>query len=78
MDWNKPGKSIVVTACAVLFVFIVHVAVYLLYRLRVCIFTKACVRKNDKQTALGRTLSSLEEAQKENFLNPNTIIDLKL
>lgn len=118
LDWTKPGKAIVVTACAILFVFIIHVGVYCLYRLRVCLFTKLCLRhqgshhdaelgehlNSDKQqhaeaaqqpaqhiyqqhldnnnkgkmTSLSRTVSALEAAQREQFLNPNSIVELKM
>lgn len=79
LDWSKPGKSIVVSAAGLFFVFIVHLLCYSMYRLRVWIFTKACLRDgNEKLTSIHRTLSSLEDNQRENFINSNTIIDLKV
>ncbi|XP_055683041.1 protein rolling stone [Lutzomyia longipalpis] len=82
LDWRRPGKAIVISACGILFVFIVHLAVFCLYRLRVCLYTKVCIwsrnRRMKKMSSLGRTLSSLEDAQKENFLGPSTIIDVKM
>lgn len=82
LDWSKPGKSIVVSAAGILFVFIVHFFVYCMYRLRVCIFTNVCVRHHDDKdkTRLGmpRTISSLESGQKEHFLNSNTVVELKI
>lgn len=79
LDWSRPGKSIVISAFAVLFVFLVHVIVYSLYKVRLCIYTKICVRyRNNKKMSLVRTLSTMDDAQKENFLNPTAIIDLKL
>uniref|UniRef100_A0A6P4FBM6 Protein rolling stone-like n=1 Tax=Drosophila rhopaloa TaxID=1041015 RepID=A0A6P4FBM6_DRORH len=44
MDWTKPGKAIIVTACAIIFTFFVHFCCYLLYRGRVWLFTKLCIR----------------------------------
>ncbi|XP_037960965.1 protein rolling stone [Teleopsis dalmanni] len=44
LDWTKPGKAIIVTACAIIFVFVVHFCCYLLYRGRVWLFTKLCIR----------------------------------
>lgn len=78
LDWSRPGRSIVVSAVAVLFVFVVHVIVYSLYKVRLCIYTKICLRYRNKKSSLVRTLSALDDAQKENFLNPTAIIDLKL
>ncbi|XP_055848520.1 protein rolling stone [Episyrphus balteatus] len=46
LDWTKPGKAIVVTVCAVLFVFVVHFGCYLLYRCRIWLFTKLCIRES--------------------------------
>lgn len=82
LDWSKPGKSIVVSAAGILFVFVVHFLVYCMYRLRVCIFTNVCVRHHDDKdkTRMGmpRTISSLESGQKEHFLNSNTVVELKI
>lgn len=80
LDWSKPGKSIVVSAAGILFVFVIHFMVYCMYRLRVCIFTNACLRHEDreKMNSLSRTVSALEAAQKEQFLNPNTVVELKI
>uniref|UniRef100_A0A1B0CZ84 Uncharacterized protein n=1 Tax=Phlebotomus papatasi TaxID=29031 RepID=A0A1B0CZ84_PHLPP len=82
LDWSRPGKAIVISACGILFVFIVHLVVFCMYRLRVCLYTKVCIwtrnRRMKKMSTLGRTLSSLEDAQKENFLGPSTIIDVKM
>ncbi|KAM7351270.1 headbutt [Cochliomyia hominivorax] len=44
LDWTKPGKAIIVTVCAIIFVFIVHFCCFLLYRARVWLFTKLCIR----------------------------------
>ncbi|XP_055387253.1 protein rolling stone-like [Condylostylus longicornis] len=44
LDWTKPGKAVIVSICAVIFVAIVHFLCYTLYRLRVCLFKKLCVR----------------------------------
>lgn len=80
LDWSKPGKSIVVSAAGILFVFIIHFMVYCMYRLRVCIFTNAClgIHEDKEKMSLSRTVSSLENAQKEQFLNPNTIVELRI
>lgn len=80
LDWSKPGKSIVVSAAGILFVFVIHFIVYCMYRLRVCIFANACLRIHDdkEKMSLSRTVSSLENAQREQFLNPNTIVELKI
>lgn len=45
LDWRKPGKAIVVSLACIFSVFIVHVFVYCLYRFRVCIFRKFCMRQ---------------------------------
>lgn len=44
LDWTKPGKAIIVTVCAIIFVFVVHFCCFLLYRARVWLFTKLCIR----------------------------------
>ncbi|XP_018786961.1 PREDICTED: uncharacterized protein LOC108967788, partial [Bactrocera latifrons] len=44
LDWTKPGKAIIVTVCAIIFVVVVHFCCYLLYRTRVWLFTKLCIR----------------------------------
>lgn len=49
LDWSKPGKAIVVSAACVFFVFLVHFLVFCLYRCRVCIFTKFCIRQRPFQ-----------------------------
>lgn len=69
-----------VSAAGILFVFVIHFMVYCMYRLRVCIFTNACLRihEDKEKMSLSRTVSSLENAQKEQFLNPNTIVELKI
>lgn len=76
LDWSKPGKAIVVCIACICSVFIVHILVYCLYRCRVCIFKKFCLRErnfhqyvaNDdqviyenNQTMKSRTPSSHEE-----------------
>lgn len=80
LDWSKPGKSIVVSAAAILFVFVVHFVVFLMYRARVFIFRNAClgIHEDKERMSLSRTVSSLEGGQKEQFLNPNTIVELKI
>lgn len=45
LDWRKPGKSIVVSLGCIFCVVIVHMLVYCLYRFRVCIFEKFCMRQ---------------------------------
>lgn len=45
LDWRKPGKAIVVSLGCIFSVFVVHVLVYYLYRCRVCIFKKFCMRE---------------------------------
>lgn len=99
LDWTKPGKSIVVCAAGVFFVFVVHFFCYCLYCLRVWLYAQVCLpetsssvdnlsggsgstRKTlgssrEKISSITRTLSSMEESQREQFLNPSTIIDLK-
>lgn len=80
LDWSKPGKSIVVSAAGILFVFVVHFMVYSLYRIRVCLFTNLCLRDDDKEkmNSLSRTVSEMEVAQRQQFLNPNTVVELKI
>lgn len=46
LDWTKPGKAIIVTVCAIIFVFVVHFVCFLLYRARVWLFTKLCIRSS--------------------------------
>ncbi|XP_013099839.1 uncharacterized protein LOC106082070 [Stomoxys calcitrans] len=46
LDWRKPGKAIIVTVCAIIFVFVVHFVCFLLYRARVWLFTKLCIRSS--------------------------------
>lgn len=45
LDWRKPGKAIVVSLGCIFCVVIVHLLVYCLYRFRVCIFEKFCMRE---------------------------------
>lgn len=45
LDWRKPGKAIVVSLGCIFCVVIVHMLVYCLYRFRVCIFEKFCMRE---------------------------------
>lgn len=45
LDWRKPGKAIVVSLGCIFCVVIVHMLVYCLYRFRVCIFEKFCMRQ---------------------------------
>ncbi|XP_063701311.1 protein rolling stone isoform X2 [Culicoides brevitarsis] len=81
MDWSRPGKALAISVGGLIFVFIVHFICYLVYRVRVCIYNACCRKDNerDKFTALGRTLSTnLDTSQRQNFLNPTTIIDLKV
>lgn len=80
LDWGKPGKSFVISVGAVAFVFFMHCLVHSMYRLKIFIFSRICKRNHegDKMPALTRTVSSLESAQREQFLNPSAIIDLKL
>lgn len=78
LDWSQPGKAIVVSAFGVVFTFIMHMLVFLLYRIRLCIYTKLCVRYRNKKSSIARTLSTLDDGQKENFLNPTAILDLRI
>lgn len=48
LDWRKPGKAIIVTVCAILFVLVVHFLCFLLYRARVWLFTKLCIRSHKR------------------------------
>ncbi|XP_058447103.1 protein rolling stone isoform X1 [Malaya genurostris] len=91
LDWQKPGKSIVICALGVFFVFIVHFICYCLYCLRVWLYARVCLPEPDSSASSGstrktsrekvssitRTLSAMEESQREQFLNPSTVIDLK-
>lgn len=80
LDWSRPGKTFAVSFAGLLFVAFIHFTCYLIYRVRVCVYN-ACCRKDserDKFTALGRTLSTLDNSQREHFLNPTTILDLKI
>ena len=78
LDWSQPGKAIVVSAFGVVFTFIMHVLVFLLYRIRLFIYTKLCIRYRNKKSNIARTLSTLDDGQKENFLNPTAILDLRI
>jgi hypothetical protein len=81
LDWEKPGKTIVACVAGIFFVFIVHLVSFCMYRLRVWIYSKLCMRGHDDDkevTSIARTLSTLEDSQRENFLNPTKIIDLKV
>lgn len=78
LDWSQPGKAIVVSAFGVVFTFLMHVLVFLLYRIRLFIYTKLCVRYRNKKSSIARTLSTLEDGTKENFLNPTAILDLRI
>ena len=84
LDWTKPGKSIVICALGIFAVFLMHFLCYCLYCLRVWLYARVCVQgnnskssSNEKITSITRTLSSMEEAQRENFLNPTAVVDLK-
>ncbi|KAH8328033.1 hypothetical protein KR067_003169 [Drosophila pandora] len=58
MDWTKPGKAIIVTACAIIFTFFVHFCCYLLYRGRVWLFTKLCIRgRHNRDGEMGEGLN---------------------
>lgn len=79
LDWSKPGKAIVVCIACICSVFIVHILVYCMYRCRVCMFKKFCLRErnfhryvanNDdqviyqnNQTMKARTPTSYEDAK---------------
>lgn len=81
LDWSKPGKTIVISALAILFVFLVHVSIYWLYRFRICIYGKINKRRTcrrEKLSSIGKAISTLDADQKETFLNPSAIVDLKL
>uniref|UniRef100_A0A182QD39 Protein rolling stone n=1 Tax=Anopheles farauti TaxID=69004 RepID=A0A182QD39_9DIPT len=84
LDWTKPGKSIVICALGIFAVFLMHFLCYCLYCLRVWLYARVCVQgnnskssSNEKITSITRTLSSMEEGQRENFLNPTAVVDLK-
>uniref|UniRef100_A0A1A9WBX3 Protein rolling stone n=1 Tax=Glossina brevipalpis TaxID=37001 RepID=A0A1A9WBX3_9MUSC len=49
MDWTKPGKAIITTVCSIIFVFIIHFTCFLLYRARVWLFTKLCIRTSNRR-----------------------------
>lgn len=66
------------SAFGVVFTFIMHVLVFLLYRIRLFIYTKLCISYRNKKSSIARTLSTLEDGTKENFLNPTAILDLRI
>ncbi|XP_055301374.1 protein rolling stone [Sitodiplosis mosellana] len=93
LDWRKPGKAIVVSLGCIFSVFVVHVLVYCLYRFRVGIFRKFCMRQrtfhqyarnddqiiiqNNRTTKIARTPSSYDESKSDQFYNPSTVVELK-
>ncbi|KXJ81869.1 hypothetical protein RP20_CCG017579 [Aedes albopictus] len=85
LDWQKPGKSIVVCVLGVFFVFVIHFLCYCMYCLRVWLYARFCLpepirngsRNGEKISCITRSLSTMEESQREQFLNPSTVIDLK-
>ena len=80
LDWSKPGKSIVVSATGILFVFVIHFGVYCLYRFRVCVFSKLCLGRNnndDDELGAHKDRAAVEQTKRIQH-NPNTICELKM
>lgn len=93
LDWRKPGKAIVVSLACLFSVFVVHLVVYCLYRCRVFIFKKFCMRqstlhqyamgddqiiiRNQQTQKIVRTPTSYDESKPEQFFNPSTVVELK-
>ncbi|XP_061399974.1 uncharacterized protein LOC133335679 [Musca vetustissima] len=61
LDWRKPGKAIIVTVCAIIFVFVVHFLCFLLYRARVWLFTKLCIRSSHHRRRDGDICEGLND-----------------
>lgn len=78
LDWSKPGKSIIVSAAGILCVLVIHFIVFIMYRCRVCIFNKVCVRGHHDDDKLNGVSSMMHHTHHEQYSKANTVVELKL
>lgn len=75
LDWQKPGKTIVVCVGGIFFVVVVHILVCCLCKMRYLIHKKLFVKKN-KELCKEHAQQRLMLGEQKDFTIP-TILDLK-